>query len=60
MSIMQKNVVMCDIVCHVLNKGTPPYKQKIMLKPLNSLYLAGLKPHNNQPVVTYKQLPTVT
>ena len=31
-----------------------------MTKPLSFLYLAGLKPHNNQPVVTYEQGPTVT
>ena len=31
-----------------------------MLKPINFLDLLGLKPHNNQPVVTYKQGPNVT
>ena len=30
-----------------------------MPKPLSLFYLAGLKPHNNQPDVTYKQVTIV-
>ena len=31
-----------------------------MIKPLNFLYLAGLKPRNNQLVVPYKKGPNIT
>ena len=33
---------------------------KVLLELLNLLDLEGLKPYNNQPVVPYKQGPTVT
>ena len=51
---MQQNVVMRDIFVIVKQSYT------ILLKPLNFLFLAGLKPCNNQPVVPYYQGPTVT
>ena len=33
---------------------------KILTEPLNLLYWAELKPDNNQTVVPYKQVPTLT
>ena len=54
-----KNFI-CDIFCNCQIKGHPHISNKILTEMLNFLDLAGLKPHNNQPLVHYKQGPNVT
>ena len=41
-------------------EGHPHIINKIILDPLNLFDLLGLKPDDNQTVVTYKRGPTVT
>ena len=60
MSIMQQNVVMSEIFCKYYIKRQPHMRNIIMFDVIGFLYLAVLHLHQNQPVVPYKQILTVT
>ena len=59
MSIVPQNIIMREVSSSLLNKGTPHISNRVFLYVQNWLGLVGFIPQNKQPIVPYKQGPTV-